>query len=461
VIASYLKLSGRRKPELLDTATYSLSSYREAETVVADWQSLADLARRVNAALPASHRDAYYQLVLHPVIASANLHELYVTVAKNRLYARQGRSATNALADRARRLFEHDAEISRAFNDSLGAGKWTHMMDQTHIGYTYWQEPPRNVMPRVDVIQVPVAAEMAVAWEGQPSGGPQARGAGIGPRENLLPEMDVFQRQRHYVEVYNRGATPFDFTIETGAPWLQASPARGTVDREVRVWLSVDWDHAPNGTHRAPVTVVGSDGRRVIVQAAISNPSSPSRDQVTGFVEANGYVSIEAEHYTRAVRRSGAGWQRIPDLGRTLSGMTPWPVTVPSQTAGGDGARLEYRLHLFRAGDVSVRTYLSPTLDYTGGTGLRYAISFDDEPPEIVNIHADGSSSGRTDSNRAWEQSVAENIKVLVTRHTLAAPGTHVLKVWMVDPGIVLQKIVVDLGGVQPSYLGPPESYRR
>lgn len=29
----------------------------------------------------------------------------------------------------------------------------------------------------------------------------------------------------------------------------------------------------------------------------------------------------------------------------------------------------------------------------------------------------------------------------------------------MVDPGITLQKIFMDLGGLKPSYLGPPESY--
>jgi hypothetical protein len=45
----------------------------------------------------------------------------------------------------------------------------------------------------------------------------------------------------------------------------------------------------------------------------------------------------------------------------------------------------------------------------------------------------------------------------------MAAAGAHTLHVWMVDPGVVLEKIVVATGGAAPgaSYLGPPESYRR
>ena len=109
-------------------------------------------------------------------------------------------------------------------------------------------------------------------------------------------------------------------------------------------------------------------------------------------------------------------------------------------------------MHLFSSGMVKVQVYLSPTLDFRKTQGLRYAISFDDELPQIIPIWADR-------SNQAWEQSVSDNIKVAVTEHRLDRPGMHVLKFWMVDPGVVLQKLVVDTGGLRPSYLGPPESF--
>jgi hypothetical protein len=83
---------------------------------------------------------------------------------------------------------------------------------------------------------------------------------------------------------------------------------------------------------------------------------------------------------------------------------------------------------------------------------LRYAVSFDDEKPQIINIHADNTFQD-------WEESVRNNITLKVSRHSLKEPGEHTLKYWMVDPGIVLQKIVVETGEVKPSYLGPPESY--
>ncbi|HEX6041542.1 glycosyl hydrolase 115 family protein, partial [Longimicrobium sp.] len=454
VLAEYTRFNARRKPELLDTATYSLTAYGEAERVVADYTALAAEAGRIEALLPADARDAYFQLVLHPVLASANLHRMYVAAARNRLYARQGRAGTNALADTVRTLFDRDAALSRRYNEEIAGGKWAHMMDQTHIGYTYWQEPPRNVMPRVDVIQVPDAAEMGVAIEGSDRWWPAA-----GRDSAVLPAMDAYNRQTRWIEVFNRGVAPFDFTVSADAPWLRVTPASGSVDDETRITVSVDWEGAPAGTHRVPVTIVGPDGRRMVVYAAVHNPRTPRRDRVRGFVEADGYVAMEAEHFTRAMEANGIRWQIIPQIGRTLSGVTAMPVTAPSQTPGPGTPHLEYRMHVFTPGEVEVRAYFSPSLDTRGGEGLRYAVSIDGAAPQVVNAHADGSTRAG-DRNAAWEQMVAQNVNVSVSRHRVDVPGEHVLRFWVVDPGLVLQRIVVNTGGLQPSYLGPPESFR-
>jgi hypothetical protein len=235
-------------------------------------------------------------------------------------------------------------------------------------------------------------------------------------------------------------------------PWLLVAPAQGKVEKGCSLSVSVDWQQAPHGTRQAPITITGPASSRVIVRVVINHPLSPKRDEAQGFVEGNGYVSMEAEHFSRAVGTGSIRWQRILDLGRTLSGMTPFPVTTQSQVPGGNSPRLEYRMHLFSSGMVKVLAYLSPTLDFSEEQGSRYAVSFDDETPQIIPIWADR-------SNQAWEQSVSDNIKIVVSEHRLDRHGMHVLKFWMVDPGVVLQKLVVDTGGLRPSYLGPPESF--
>ncbi len=166
IVSQYTKLNGRRKPELIDPDTFSQVNYQEADRVQAEWQSLVDEAEKIYAALSPNMRDAFYQLVLYPTKASALVNELYITAGKNRLYAMQGRASTNDLAERVRTLFQADAELSAEYNHKLAGGKWNHMMDQTHIGYTSWQEPPKNIMPAVQELPVPFRAEMGIAVEG-------------------------------------------------------------------------------------------------------------------------------------------------------------------------------------------------------------------------------------------------------------------------------------------------------
>ncbi|MGC8804012.1 MAG: hypothetical protein ACP5PS_09640 [Bacteroidales bacterium] len=82
---------------------------------------------------------------------------------------------------------------------------------------------------------------------------------------------------------------------------------------------------------------------------------------------------------------------------------------------------------------------------------MRYAITLDNEPAQIVNIN-------KTYSLKQWEKWVADNLIRITTQHCIRQVGKHILRFWPLDGGIVLQRIIVDWGGQQSSYLGPPES---
>ena len=181
-------------------------------------------------------------------------------------------------------------------------------------------------------------------------------------------------------------------------------------------------------------------------------------DASGAFVERDGVVAIEAEHYARAIAANGAAWRTIPNLGRTLSGVKALPDTAPSEQPGSDGARLEYPINLAAAGDIDVRVVLSPTLDFLHRGGLRFAVSIGDEAPQIVTMKLDP-TPGSGDF-AAWEHAVSDNAYVAVSHHHVAA-GAQTLQLWRVDPGVVFQRVEVWRGAVRASYLGPPESARR
>lgn len=359
ILAKYAKFNGRRKPELLDANTYSLGKdYSEYDTVVKEYNDLLAKAEKINSALPAEYRDAYFQLVLHPVKASANLHEMYLATAKNRMYAGLRAAKANEYADKVKQLYTRDSLITMEYH-ALGNGKWNHMMDQTHIGYTYWQQPRNNRMPAVNYV----------------------------PADSILPLAPA--------------ALPAD--VETTAPLIPET-AKGNV-----------------------------------------------------FYALDGTVSIEADHYTRAVNTNGISWKTLPDHGRTGSAVTPFPVTASVQKPGANAPHLQYEMYFNADKDsMKVIAYFSPTLNFHNDEeGLKYAVSIDNEAPQIIMLN-------KEDNNvRIWNGWMTNNIITKTSTHLVNGKGKHLLKFWMVNPGVVLQKIVVYKEEPDPSYLGPAETLKR
>ncbi|OQP53347.1 glycosyl hydrolase [Niastella yeongjuensis] len=445
LLSKYTQYNSRRKPELLSPDTYSQVNYQEAENAVKEYNKLTAMADSIGRSLPAQYQDAYYQLVLFPIKASANLNALYAAAGKNYLYAKQERAATNDLADSIRKFYLTDSLLTIQYNKVMANGKWDHMMDQTHIGYTYWQQPPVNKMPEVKTITLMEKASMGVSIPGTET---------VWPNDSAtanLPAMNNITQGLQYIDVFNRGTTPFTYSIETNS-WLHLSATNGQIAKEERIQFFVEWSAVPVGKHRVPITINGPDKNKVTVFAILEKLHIPGLKNQTA-VECDGHIAMEADQYNNKMEEKDARWQHIDFIGRTGNGMTIFPTSPHTASLKPTSAHLEYDLFTTDSGATKVMLYCSPTLPFNESTGLRYAVSFDNQTPQIINLHADN-------SEKAWAQSVSDNIRISTSTHNLLKAGRHTLKIWAVDPGIVLQKIVVDWGGVKQCYLGPPSFQR-
>jgi hypothetical protein len=171
------------------------------------------------------------------------------------------------------------------------------------------------------------------------------------------------------------------------------------------------------------------------------------------FVVRDGVAAMEAEDYTTKVDRGHVAWQVIPGLGRTGSSMAIYPVTAASidtTRLAQDAPRLEYRVQL-PAGRATLHVNLVPTFSAVPGQPLRFAVGLDDQPPQILAIRRQAEAG-------AWMQDVLNNTMTASASLEAPAAGPHVLRVYMVDPGVVLDRLVLDLGGLKDSYLGPAET---
>jgi hypothetical protein len=350
LIQKYSQFNARRKPELLSPETYSLTDYNEFQRVVDDYNHLAVKAQKINNLISQEYKDAFYELVLHPIEASANLNALYLAAAKNKFYANKKNPVANLYADSVKYFYEKDSLISYKYNHETANGKWNHMMDQTHIGYTYWQQPEVNKMPEVIYVN-----------------------------KDSLKNLEVLK----------------------GVP------------------ISLNPKGLKNNVH----------------------------------YELNGYVSIEAANYSKAINTKNIQWKIIPGIGKDGDGITTFPVTANEKTFTNSNPCLQYEVYVYDTGTVKLNAYFSPTLNFENDSlGLQYAISIDNEKPQIVSINKDD-KNGRT-----WGKWVANNIIIKTTEHQISKPGKHIIKYWMISPAVVLQKIVLDFGGLKPSYLGPQQT---
>lgn len=461
ILSAYGKLIIRRKYELLSNIpyAYSAANYDEIEHVSKEWEDLLSLTQKTHDSLDRATQLAYFQLILHPIMAGKVVVDLYNTAALNAWYSRQRRISTNALANKAHELFAQDAKITDNYH-KLNGGKWNHFASQVHIGYSSWQEPDENIMPSVkylDKSNVPKAGIMGVSVQGSNTTAPGDPSLTLLSVDPYMPPGDI-----RYLDIYARDNGTFSYKITSNETFVSITNPTGTVTApgnktDVRCEITVNWDEAPSGLTMVQLGVDRTDDDSIPGTTAIlpvNKISIPPR--FSGHVESNRVVSMEVEHYKTAEAKNGLSYVTIPHYGRTRSGIKLWPVTADTQTPS-SAPKITYPFYSFTSSSsAKLMVFLGATLNHDPSKPLKYAFSIDGGETKLVQPISD-TAMGSLPSG--WDNAVT--IGGWTSTSTIPLDkGVHELSLWLLEPGVVIQKIVIDFGGFKTSSLGPPESIR-
>jgi hypothetical protein len=195
-----------------------------------------------------------------------------------------------------------------------------------------------------------------------------------------------------------------------------------------------------------------------VTVTAIKASEEQAREAKGAFGGLVGPIAIAAEDASENLPAGNVRWERIPDYGRGRSAMEVFPVTTATELPPNPAPRLEYPVYFARAGEYKVDLVTGPTLDAFPGRALAVAVSIEGQEPQVVEVFDPSTEQGETFLGRQFYENTSDNARIMHFQQSVDVPGKHTLKITMVDPTVVVQKIIIHDTDLPYSYFGPPES---
>lgn len=471
IVTKYTKYNLMRKPEVQGTRIFSVVNHNEADRMEAMWNDVEHKADSIRRLLPEYAQSAYYQLVFYPAMASAGVGRIYLNADRNHQYARQGRVSANEYAKIVDDLYKRDKELEAYYNNELSNGKWKGMMQDRHFGYAHWWMPKKDSIPVMQTVSPLVHPAMGVVAEGSEFAADE--------RVQVLPVFDNLDDQTYYIDVFNKGTGTIAYKAESKEKWVVIDRAEGTTAKDARLYVNIAWEKLSEGEHSA-VVVIEAEGKKENVSLKAVKKELPVSDEPFYGSLTGAEFTIPAYGYADKTTNGEAHWTQLPLLGRDKANMGIQPVTAKSDNSK-NAPRLDYNVYFDKSGEITLLLGVLPTQDVNPERGLRIAVAIDDNERVILDARQGMLDTFREYGTKALAASpvlkavpkanrsiklisgngfcrngLFDNIRWLDVKLTIDKPGMHKLHVYMVDPEVVVEKIVVNPDNNHPSYMGAP-----
>lgn len=453
IISTYYQLGFQRKPEAMGwgfewnssknraqilNTDFSFINYNEAENHIKEYDRISGKSEELLNSLPEEYKPAFYELVFYPVKGAALMNKKMLTAQQNRWYALQKRASTNQYADITRSYHDSIQLYTQRYNNLLN-GKWNHMMSLAPGWTATYQH-----MPPVCTTETKPGEDMQIFIPGKDTD------HGI-TTLHVLPCLNPYTRKSSFIELYNRGEKTFKWKARTRNKWIKLDKNSGKTTLQERISVSVDWVNAPSGTNITGEITITCGNKTQTVYLPIFNPQSPTVEELNGlYVEDNGCISINAGLFHRKQENDAIKIRPLRGLGYENVSVQLGEATQPVQNIWDlkKTPKAEYDFYTFSAGTVTVYIYALPLFPLHSERDTRYGVMIDEGMVHWLTTAAKEYSS-------QWKLNVARNSSIQVVNLNIEKPGMHTLKLLCGDPGMIMQKVVIDFGGMKRSYLGP------
>ena len=465
VLWEYYQLAFERRPEFMgwsQTEPTTQTTYTdfnhfyfgdEAQKRIDRYNAVEAAVKKIRQQINAEVDDAFYQLVYYPVVGASWINKKFLYRDKSYIYSKQNRLSAYDYAQLSKAAYDSIVKETEFFNTQVAGGKWNYIMSMSPRGLPVYQSP---VLPQISI-------DSTIIWSMAPEGYVTKDSSLLSDNDPMsLPSFDDVNKQKYFVDIFLTKNETVKWNAITSHSWIRLSKNSGILApehgmKQTRIRVDVDWDKfTKNEKARGSISFIGG-GKKMTVNLKAVKMYKPELAGYKGFIENNGFVAMRAASFTRQTSRKPDQWKIISDLGYTGKVLQAFPLSIARKalTAPDSIKRLsavvEYDFYMFSSAIPYVTVFALPTHPINNNFSLRYAVSIDNGPLKMVDIKTFGRSG-------EWKQNVLRNRAERKIAMPFLKAGKHTLKIYAVDPGLILDEIRIDAGGLIKAYSTIPET---
>ena len=466
ILSKYYELAFERRPEFMGwsqtepTTQTKYSAYNhffygdEAQRRIDAYQSLEDQVKQLRSRISSKDRDAFYQLVYYPVVGASYISKKFLYRDKSFLYGRQHRTSAAEYAQRSMAAYDSIVSETRYYNTQLSGGKWRNIMPLAPRDLPVFKAP---VLPAI-------GTDHSADWGLIPEGWVTVDSAIIKTSAGRLslPTFNALSSGKYFVDVFLSADKALNWKVESRDKWITISTRGGFLSpepgkRDVRIWISIDAAKLPAKERLNGSLTFSAGGKKIKVAVPVFNPKLPLKDYA-GFVENDGLIAFKAASFSRQIALGTRKWELLPGLGRSSEALIARPLDIKPPKTAEDNIKtnpiLEYDFYSFTEAAPELQVFTVPTHPLNGQFSNRFAVSIDNGALKVLDFKTTGRSE-------EWKLNVLQNQAMRSFRSATISPGRHTLRIYMIDPAVILDRILINLGGMEKAYSIIPEQIFR